>query len=101
MRLDVLKAMNAARRERRAGVTVTRLKDGDQRFVEASEFANDPMANILHTALRTGQSAAASFEGSDYFLTVSSPRRDLLSSAPCIFPRPWPRWRGLSASQRQ
>ena len=36
MRLDILKAMNAARRERRAGVMVTRLADGEQRFVEAA-----------------------------------------------------------------
>ena len=43
MRLDVLKAMNAARRDRRAGVMVTRLVDGDQRFVEASEFGADPL----------------------------------------------------------
>ena len=35
MRLDILKAMNSARAERRAGAIVTRLADGEQRFVGA------------------------------------------------------------------
>jgi xanthine dehydrogenase accessory factor len=73
MRLDVLKAMNAARRERRAGVMVTRLADGSQRFVEASEFGGDPLAESLGAALRMGKSGVASHEGADYFLTVQAP----------------------------
>jgi len=73
MRLDVLKAMNAARRERRAGVMVTRLADGDQRFVEASGFAADPLGETLATALRMGKSSAAALDGVDYFLTVEAP----------------------------
>ena len=58
MRLDVLKAMNAARRERRAGVMVTRLADGEQRFVEAAAFGADPLARNLESALRMGKSGA-------------------------------------------
>ena len=73
MRLDVLKAMNAARRERRAGVTVTRLSDGDQRFVEASAFAADPLAEKLEAALRMGKSGGVSVDGAEYFLTVQAP----------------------------
>ncbi len=73
MRLDVLRAMNAARRERRAGVMVTRLTDGDQRFVEASAFDGDPLAAGLESALRMGKSGAVALDGVDYFLTVQAP----------------------------
>jgi xanthine dehydrogenase accessory factor len=73
MRLDALKAMNSARRERRAGVMVTRLADGDQRFVEASGFSADPLAENLESALRMGESGVISFEDADYFLTVQAP----------------------------
>lgn len=73
MRLDILKTMNAARRQRRGGVMVTRLADGDQRFVEADVIGADPLAADLETALRRGKSGAATFEGDDYFLTVQAP----------------------------
>ena len=73
MRLDVLKAMNAARRERRAGAIVTRLSDGDQRFVEADAIAADPLASELEIALRTGKSSTVAADGGDYFLTVQAP----------------------------
>ena len=73
MRLDVLRAMNEARRERRAGVMVTRLADGDERFVEASGFGGDPLAASLESALRTNKSGTVSFDGADYFLNVQAP----------------------------
>ena len=73
MRLAVLKAMNAARRERRAGVMVTRFDDGNQRFVEASGFAADPLGESLETALRMGKSGVVAVEGADCFLTVQAP----------------------------
>ncbi len=73
MRLDVLKAMNAARRERRGGVIVTRLSDGDQRFVDADAVGADPLAAELETALRMGKSGAVAFANEDYFLTVQAP----------------------------
>ncbi len=73
MRLEVLKAMNAARRERRAGAAVTRLSDGDQRFVEADAVGADPLAAELELALRMGKSGAATVNGVDYFLTVQTP----------------------------
>jgi len=63
MRLEVLKAMNAARRERRAGAIVTRLSDGDQRFVEADSVSADPLAAELEAALRSGKSGAATVDG--------------------------------------
>jgi xanthine dehydrogenase accessory factor len=73
MRLDVLKAMNAARRERRAGAVVTRLADGEQRFVEAEALGADPLAAEIEAALMKGKSGAVTLAGEDYFLTVQSP----------------------------
>jgi xanthine dehydrogenase accessory factor len=73
MRLDVLKAMNAARRERRAGAVVTRLHDGEQRFVEADALGADPLAAEIEAALLKGKSGAVTVAGEDYFLTVQAP----------------------------
>ncbi len=73
MRLDVLKALNAAKRERRAGAVVTKLAGGEQRFVAAEAFAADPLAAELETALRMGKSGTVSAGGEDYFLTVHAP----------------------------
>ena len=73
MRLDVLKAMNAARDGRRAGAMVTRLADGDQRFGEAAAIDADPLAAELEAALRMGKSGVVTVEGVDYFLTVQTP----------------------------
>jgi xanthine dehydrogenase accessory factor len=73
MWLAVLKAMNSARSGRRAGVMVTRLADGDQRFVEAAEIGADPLAAELEPALRMGKSGLVTIETVDYFLTVLAP----------------------------
>ncbi len=73
MRLDVLKAMNPARSERRAGAIVTRLSDGEQRFVRAEAVDADPLAAELEAALRMGKSATVAHQGEDYFLTVQAP----------------------------
>jgi len=73
MRLDILKAMNAARRERRAALVVTRLSDGEQRFLDADAIAADPLADALETALRSGKSGSVTAGGEDYFLTVQAP----------------------------
>ena len=73
MRLDVLKAMNSARIERRAGAIVTRLSDGEQRFVRAELIGADPLATELEAALRMGKSATVTHRGEDYFLTVQAP----------------------------
>ncbi|HTR14747.1 MAG TPA: XdhC family protein [Roseiarcus sp.] len=73
MRLEILKAMNAARRERRAAVIVTRLGDGEQRFVEADAAGADPLAEALESALRSGKSGTITASGGEYFLTVQTP----------------------------
>ena len=73
MKLAHLKALNDARRNRRACVLVTRLADGEQRFVPAAEVAADALAEALEAALRSGKSGAVEHEGESYFLTVETP----------------------------
>jgi xanthine dehydrogenase accessory factor len=73
MRLDILKAMNAARRERRAGAVVTRLTGGEQRFVEADALGADPLAGEIEAALRMGKSGVVTVAGIDYFVTAQAP----------------------------
>ena len=73
MKLELLKAINAARRERRACALVTRLGDGEQRFVPAEAVAADPLAEPLEAALRAGKSATIEHDGASYFLTVQVP----------------------------
>jgi xanthine dehydrogenase accessory factor len=73
MKLADLKAMNAARAGRRAGVLVMALADGAQRYVEADATAADPLADALDAALRAGKSGTVEHEGASYFLTVQVP----------------------------
>ncbi|HEY1940654.1 MAG TPA: XdhC family protein [Roseiarcus sp.] len=73
MRLDILSAMNAARRERRAGALVTHQSDGAQRFVLAEDVGGDPLAEAIEAALRSGKSGLAEHEGESWFLTVLVP----------------------------
>ena len=73
MKLSDLKAMNAARAARRAGVLVTALADGAERYVEADRIAADPLAQALETALRAGKSGLVEHESAAYFLTVQVP----------------------------
>jgi xanthine dehydrogenase accessory factor len=65
--------MNLARAERRAGAIVTRLSDGEQRFVRAELIDADPLGPELEAALRMGKSATVTHRGDDYFLTVQAP----------------------------
>jgi xanthine dehydrogenase accessory factor len=73
MRLELLAAMNAARRERRAGALVTRLSDGTQRFVGVDAAVADPLAEALEAALRAGRSGLVERDGESWFLTVLVP----------------------------
>jgi xanthine dehydrogenase accessory factor len=73
MRLDILRTVNAARRARRAGALITRLSDGDERYVAAEDFAADPLSEPLEAALRAGRSGPLNQDGVDYFLTVQAP----------------------------
>ncbi|MDE2579304.1 MAG: XdhC family protein [Hyphomicrobiales bacterium] len=73
MRFDLLRAMNAERRARRACVLVTDLATGAQRLVGADDLAADPLAEALDRQLRMGKSASIEHDGGHYFLTVQAP----------------------------
>jgi xanthine dehydrogenase accessory factor len=73
MKLGDLKKINAARAERRACVLVTRLSDGEERFVDADHVGADALAEPLAAALRAGKSGTIEHEGASYFLTVQVP----------------------------
>jgi xanthine dehydrogenase accessory factor len=78
MKLEYLKALTAARRERRAALLVTRFSDGAQRFVANEAIAADPLADALEAALRSGRSCEIEREGETYFLTVEAPAPKLV-----------------------
>lgn len=71
MRLDLLKALNLARAERRAAVLVTDLDGGEARLVMETALAGDPLEEPIRAALRTGRSGVV--EGTRTFLTVQMP----------------------------
>ena len=73
MRLDLLSQINAARRERRACALVTRLSDGEQRFVAAEAAGDDPLGAEVEAALRAGKSQTVERDGEAWFLTVQVP----------------------------
>ncbi len=73
MRPDLLSALNAARRERRAAVLVTAMADGAQRLVTPQTLAADPLNEAIDNALRSGKSGLVEHEGASYFLTVQVP----------------------------
>ncbi len=73
MKLELLKQLNAARRERRACVLVTRVADGLQRFVRAEDAGTDALAESIDAALRAGKSGTVEHVGQSYFLTVQVP----------------------------
>ena len=73
MRLDLLKAMNEERANRRAAILVTEIGGAEQRLVKGDAVAGDPLAEALDNALRSGKSGMVAHEGRDYFLTTQVP----------------------------
>ena len=73
MKSEHLRALNAARRERRPAVLVTDLSGGAQRFLTGADLASDPLAEAVEAALRAGKSQTVEREGAAYFLTVEVP----------------------------
>src|SRR5258705_1472247 len=73
MGLDMLNALNAERAARRAGIVVTDVASGAQRFVKKSEVAADPLRETLDAALRSGKSGMAETPQERVFLTVHVP----------------------------
>lgn len=73
MRLALLSALNVERAARRAAVVVTDLATGEQRLVRAADAAQDPLADPVAEALRTGKSGTVSTGAGPAFLSVQVP----------------------------
>lgn len=73
MRLDILKEVNAARKERRAVVLVTEVDGGAQRLVKAEDAAGDPLAELIGKRLRSGKSGMEETPAGRVFLTTYVP----------------------------
>ena len=73
MRLDLLKALNEERLNRRAAILVTEIGGDQQRLVKADALGADPLAEALEGALRSGKSGLIEQDGRSYFLTVQVP----------------------------
>jgi xanthine dehydrogenase accessory factor len=71
MKLDILKGLNAAGRQRRAAILVTDTETGAARLVREEDVAADPLAAELAARLRSGRSGMLA-DGST-FLTVQVP----------------------------
>lgn len=73
MRLDHLRAINAARTGRRAIALVTDLEDGTGRLFAEGDAVEDGLGAALRTAFLTGKSAAVEVEGRSLFVDVHVP----------------------------
>jgi xanthine dehydrogenase accessory factor len=71
MRLEVLRRLNAARRERRGAILVTDTATGEERFVHAEEAGADALAAELQRRFLSGRSGM--LEDGRTFLTVHLP----------------------------
>lgn len=71
MKLDILKALNAARRARRAAILVTDTESGEARLVSAENAVSDPLADELERRMLSGRSGM--LEDGRTFLTVEVP----------------------------
>ena len=76
MKLDTLRELNLARRERRAAIVVTDTATGDERLVRGELAPRDPLAAELEKRLRSGRSGM--LEDGRTFLTVHVPPARLL-----------------------
>lgn len=71
MKLPILRALNAARRERRAAVLVIDTQSGDERLVSDEAAGADPLATEILKRLASGRSGM--LEDGRTFLTVHVP----------------------------
>jgi xanthine dehydrogenase accessory factor len=71
MKNSILKALNVARRARRAAVVLTDTVTGEARFVEEGQAFGDPLAGEIASRLRSGRSGM--LEDGRTFLTVQTP----------------------------
>lgn len=69
----VLKKLNSARSERRAGMILTQLGDGRDRFVAEGEGVEGELGEAVRKAFQTGRSTKAEVNGEQFFLNVHVP----------------------------
>ena len=73
MKLEILKALNKERAQRRAVVLVTNTESGEQRLVKAGDVAKDPLKEVLDKRLRMAKSGMEETPRGRFFLTVYVP----------------------------
>jgi xanthine dehydrogenase accessory factor len=78
MKLATLRALNAARAERRSVVLVTEISTGAERLVDQAAIATDPLGAVLAEQVRKGKSGMVEQNGVRLFLTVHVPPVKLL-----------------------
>jgi xanthine dehydrogenase accessory factor len=71
VKLETLRKLNAARRERRGAILVTDTETGNERLVQANDSAGDVLAPELEKRFRSGRSGM--LEDGRTFLTVHVP----------------------------
>ncbi|HEX4303390.1 MAG TPA: XdhC family protein [Rhizomicrobium sp.] len=77
MRIELLKALNAARREGRAIVRATDLATGEDRLIDPAADIS-PLGEAAAGAARADTSGPAQIEGRSWFLSVFNPPLDLV-----------------------
>ena len=78
MKRTLLKALLAAKRERKAVSVITQIASGAQRMVSKESCANDPLGNILEEAFRFDQSG---LHGDDFVHVYNPPLRLVIIGA--------------------
>ncbi len=78
MRLELLNALNAERKARRAAVVITAIESGEQRLVTAAAVASDPLRAPIEARLRSGKSGVEETSGGKLFFTVYVPPPNLV-----------------------
>jgi xanthine dehydrogenase accessory factor len=80
MRLDLLKALNAARASRRAAVLVSDLTGGEQRLVREADFKSDALGDAIVSQVRTGKSGVVETDKGRFFLELHLPPPRLVAT---------------------
>jgi xanthine dehydrogenase accessory factor len=78
MKLEILKALNAARAARQAVVLVTDMASGAQRLVKAADVARDPLKSVIEKRIRSGKSGMEETANGKVFVTVHVPPAQLV-----------------------
>lgn len=73
MEFSALKALNAARRERRAAVQVTNLSDGNNRILLDGDRLEGGLGEAVAAAFRSGKSGIVEADGQSFFLNAYLP----------------------------